>query len=240
MLTLRAVTKKFGDIPAVSGVSFDVGPGEVFSLIGPNGSGKTTIIRMIAGLLRPTEGSIEVAGHDTGEEPIEAKKVIGYVPDEPSVWSSMTGEEFLHLSGALFNISEIEREKNIKTLLSLFDLEDIRNSIFEDYSRGNKQKFTILAALLHKPKVLLVDEPIVGLDPTSAEIAKNIFSSYAKKGGSVLLATHTLSVAQEISHRIGVLKKGVLVASGTLDELRVRAGLSGSASLGDIYKALAE
>jgi len=240
MLHLDSLTKKFGDTIAVDGVSFDVKPGEIFSLIGPNGSGKTTIIKMITGLLRPTDGFVLVGGHNVADEPIETKKAIGYIPDEPSVWSSMTGEEFLHLSGAFFDIPEKEREKNIETLLSLFRLEDIRNSIFEDYSRGNKQKFTILAALLHKPKVLLVDEPIVGLDPTSAEIAKNIFSSFAKKGGSVLLATHTLSVAQEISHRVGVLKKGILVASGTLDELRARAGLPNTASLGDIYKALAE
>lgn len=238
MLEIKNLTKTFDELKAVDDVSVTIKKGEIFSLIGPNGSGKTTIIKVIAGLLQPTEGEVVVYGSNISEDPIKSKSQIGYIPDEPTVWSSMTGEEFLHFTGALFGISNEARAKKISELLSLFKLEGIEKNYFENYSRGNKQKFTIIAALLHSPKILLIDEPIVGLDPHSAEIAKNTFREFANDGGLILMATHTLTVAEEISDRIGVLKQGVLIESGTFEYLKGVSKLEGGATLEQVYNAL--
>ncbi|OHB21436.1 MAG: hypothetical protein A2939_00930 [Parcubacteria group bacterium RIFCSPLOWO2_01_FULL_48_18] len=238
MLRVQNLIKQFGTNAAVNDVSFEIRPGEIYSIIGPNGSGKTTIIKTIVGLLRPSGGSVEVGGFDVVRQSIKTKSFIGYIPDEPSVWPKMTGEEFLHFVGAMYGVDEKTRTQRIPGLLSVFDLQGIEKEYFESYSRGNKQKFTILAAFLHEPKLLLIDEPIVGLDPTSAEAAKKEFARFAKNGGAVILATHTLSVAQELSHRIGVLKKGRLVASESFDGLLAKAQLKRPATLEDIYKTL--
>lgn len=240
MLTVHNLTKHFGRNKAVNDVSFTIDKGEIFSLIGPNSSGKTTIVKSIVGLLRPTKGEINVEGVDILKNPEKAKHHIGYIPDEPSIWQYMTGEEFLYFTQALYGIDEKKRTKNLPKLLEIFDLKGLEKQYFEEYSRGNKQKFSIIAALSHNPKLLLIDEPIVGLDPTGAEIAKKLFVDYAKSGGSVLLVTHTLPVAEEISDRIGFLKNGELVVSGTLSELQSKAGLGKGASLEDVYKKLAE
>ncbi len=238
MLSVVEITKRFGSKNAVHAVDFSIKSGEIYSLIGPNGSGKTTIVKLIAGLLRLDGGHIKVDGHDVEKDPLGAKALIGYIPDEPVAWPGMTGEEFLHFVGALYNNPEDKRTRKISQLLSIFHLEGIEKEYFENYSRGNKQKFTILAALLHEPKLLLIDEPIVGLDPESATVAKKVFKSFADAGGAVLLVTHTLSVAEEISTHIGVLKKGTLAASGTLGELQARAKKAPGASLEEIYRAL--
>ena len=239
MLKIQNLTKKFGSLTALNEASFEIGAGEIVALIGPNGSGKTTLVKIVCGLLQPTSGVVLVGSHNIMKNPIDAKKLIGYIPDEPSIWQSMTGEEFLHFTGALYGMPEQERIKIIPDLLSAFKLKDIEKRYFEDYSRGNKQKFAILAALLHKPKLLLIDEPIVGLDPSSADAAKQMFQSFAADGGSVLLVTHTLSVAEEIAHRIGILQKGKLIAMDTFENLKKQANLASSASLGDIYKTFA-
>jgi ABC-2 type transport system ATP-binding protein len=239
MLHVHNLTKHFGNNKAVNGVSFEIKKGEIFSLIGPNSSGKTTIVKSILCLLQPTHGLITIDGIDISKKPEEAKKVLGYIPDEPSVWPYMTGEEFLFFTQALFDISEEDRVASLTLLLATFNLSGLEKQYFEEYSRGNKQKFSIISAMSHNPKLLLVDEPIVGLDPTGAEIAKKLFVDYANRGGSVLLVTHTLPVASEISHRIGFLKDGHLVAVGTLAELREKAELSRDATLEDIYKKLA-
>lgn len=238
MLTITQLTKNFNGNAAVDGVSFDIKSGEVFSLIGPNSSGKTTIVKTITGLLAPDGGKVMVDGKDVAIHPKATKAVTGYVPDEPSVWSSMTGGEFLHFVGALYGMTPEARAKKIAILLPLFALDAVAGERFEDYSRGNKQKFSILAALLHNPKLLVIDEPIVGLDPESATIAKKLFADFAKEGGAVLLVTHTLSVAEEISTRIGVLKKGKLLHVGTLAELRNTSKCGAEADLATIYAAL--
>lgn len=238
MLTIQKLTKQFGSITAVDNVQFDIQRGEIFSLIGPNGSGKTTIIKIIAGLLQPTQGTITINNFDVTQQPVEAKGVTGYIPDEPAVWPGITGEEFLHFTGALYGLNEHVRTERISALLSQFNLQGIGKRYFEDYSRGNKQKFTIAAALLHRPKLLLIDEPIVGLDPTSATIAKKLFRTFTQEGGAILLATHTLSVAQEISTRIAFLQKGSIVTAGTFEELRDHAGLSPDSSLDALYDTL--
>ncbi len=236
MLQVHNLSKNFGPKKAVNNVSFTIEKGEIFSLIGPNSSGKTTIVKSIIGLLQPTSGTISVNGHDVVRSPEKAKNDIGYIPDEPSVWNYMTGEEFLFFTQALYGIDEVTRKSTLPSLLETFNLSGLEKQYFEEYSRGNKQKFSILAAMSHAPQLLLIDEPIVGLDPTGAEIAKKMFVDYAKKGGSLLLVTHTLPVAEEISHKIGFLKDGLLQAVGTLQELRQKAGLSESATLEDIYK----
>jgi len=236
MLSVNNVSKNFGEKKAVNDVSFTINKGEVFSLIGPNSSGKTTLVKSIIGLLQVSEGTITVDGNDVSAHPEKAKALIGYIPDEPSIWPYMTGEEFLYFTQALFGVKEKTREKELPKLLETLHLQGLEKQSFEEYSRGNKQKFSITSAMAHHPKLLLVDEPIVGLDPTGAEIAKKMFVDFAKQGGSVLLVTHTLPVAEEISHRIGFLKNGSLIAMGTLAELRVQAELPDTATLEDIYK----
>lgn len=238
MLQIKNLTKKFGRKTAVNNVSLDLKAGEVFCLIGPNGSGKTTLVKSIAGLLQPSSGEIIVERFNVAKNPEQAKSLIGYIPDEPTVWSSVTGEEFLLIVGALYGLTAQQKHDRIPSLLSIFGLSGIEQDYFEDYSRGNKQKFSILAALLHQPKLLLVDEPIVGLDPGSAEIAKIQFKEFAKKGNTVFMVTHTLTVAQEIADRIGFLENGQLKAVGTLAELRQKAGLMPTSSLEEIYKKL--
>lgn len=239
MLQVHNLTKYFGDNKAVDGVSFEIKKGEVFSLIGPNSSGKTTIVKSIVGLLSVSSGAITINEHNVTKNPLLAKSLTGYIPDEPSIWPFMTGEEFLNFTQALFKGNSKSHPKSIATLLSPFNLNGLEKQYFQDYSRGNKQKFSIVAAMSHNPELLIIDEPIVGLDPTGAEIAKKMFVEYAKNGGSVLLVTHTLSVAEEISDRIGFLKAGKLLAVGTLEELRKEAKLADNATLEEIYKHLA-
>ncbi len=238
-LQISDLTKKFGKVTAVDAVKLTIPTGSIYSLIGPNGSGKTTIVKMICGLLQPTNGTITVHGVNVVTQPVEAKGAIGYIPDEPSIWASMTGMEFLHFTGVLYGMDEKSRSDEIARLLALFKLESIANNFFEDYSRGNKQKFAIIAAMMHHPRLLVIDEPIVGLDPTSADIVKQQFVDYAKAGGTIFLVTHTLPVAQEISDRIGVLRGGRLVAEGSFAELRDQAHLRADAELHDIYQTLA-
>jgi len=237
MLAIKNLTKKFGGLVAVDNVSLEIKPGEIYALIGPNGSGKTTIIKIVSGLLRPDGGEVKIGKYNTVKNPIEAKSLLGYIPDEPAVWGKMTGEEFLHFSGALWGMSEKARAKKIAEWLSAFHLADMEKGSFESYSRGSKQKFSIMAAMLHQPKLLLIDEPIVGLDPKSAEIAKKKFSEFAKSGGAIFLVTHTLSFAESVASKIGLLHKGKLKAEGNLEELRTKARLAQTANLEQIYKA---
>jgi ABC-2 type transport system ATP-binding protein len=239
MLFIKDLSKQFGALKAVDDISLEVKDGEIFCIIGPNGAGKTTIIKTTVGLLAPDKGTITVDGKDVVLFPQATKSIIGYIPDDPSVWPGMTGEEFLHFVGTLFGVPEQERMDRVKKLLSIFELEGIEKNYFETYSRGNKQKFSILAALLHKPKLLLVDEPIVGLDPLSVRRVKDIFARLAKEEGvSIFIATHTLSFAQEIADQVGVMDHGRMIARGTVDELRAKAKLHNEATLEDIYLAL--
>lgn len=239
MLDVQHLSKQFGETDAVKDVSFQVDAGQIYSLIGPNGSGKTTIIKIIAGLLQSTEGTVVVDEYNVLIDTPEAKQATGYIPDEPVVWKSMTGEEFLHMTGALYGMDADARAERIKELLPVFNLEGVEKTYFEQYSRGNKQKFSILAALMHKPKLLLIDEPIVGLDPVSAETASHLFRDFAADGGAVLMATHTLPVAEKLSHRIGLLNTGKLVASDTFQALRGQADLGNDAHLEHVYMSLA-
>jgi len=237
-LQISSLVKKFGNKIAVNNVSLQINSGEVYCLIGPNGSGKTTIVKNVTGLLHPSAGTIRIGDFDTERDAFKAKSLIGYIPDEPTAWSAITGEEFLHIIGALYSMPEKERASKITELLPIFQLESISKEYFEDYSRGNKQKFSILAALMHNPQLLVIDEPIVGLDPISAETAKKLFADFAKKGGMVLMVTHTLAVAEQIADRIGFIEGGKLLISGTMADLRTKANATAGASLETVYKAL--
>ncbi len=238
ILKITNLTKYFNSIKAVNNINLKIEEGGIFSIIGPNGSGKTTIIKSIAGLLRQDKGNITINGLDATHYPIKTKSNIGYIPDKPEIWSSITGEEFLYLMGSLYGMKKETIQKNIPLSLKIFNLAGIEKNYYEDYSRGNKQKFTILSALLHQPKLLLVDEPIVGLDPVSAEIAQNKFLNFTKNGGAILLATHDLSVATNISKTIGVLSQGKLITTGSFKELKNKAKLPKNAKLRDVYKKL--
>ncbi len=234
MLKITNLQKKFGDFEAVSDINLEVEKGNFFSIIGPNGSGKTTIIKSILGLLTPEEGEITINGESIVDNPIKAKSKMGYIPDEPKIWNHITGEEFLYFIGALYGMKKEEVESKIPKLLDHFNLSGIEKKYFENYSRGNKQKFTILGALLHTPKLILVDEPIVGLDPDSAEKAMHLLSEFTKEGGTVFMATHTLQVAEEFSDKVGILHDGRLTETGSIDELRKKMGKE-DASLIEIY-----
>ena len=234
MIKIKNLTKKFGDFTAVRNINLTVEEGEFFSVIGPNGSGKTTIIKNILGLLHPTEGDILIDGVSVKEEPKKTKSKIGYIPDEPKIWNHITGREFLQFSGKLYGLSSEEIKEKVPALLDEFSLSGIEERYFENYSRGNKQKFSILAALLHDPDLILVDEPIVGLDPKAAEKAMTLLNNFVVEGGSVFMATHTLPVAQEHSTRVGVLTKGELAKVGSIDKLREEME-NKQASLLEIY-----
>ncbi len=234
MLEIKNLSKKFSDFMAVKDVSLKLEKGEFFSLIGPNGSGKTTIIKNILGLLHPSSGDVLIEGKSIKSSALKAKALMGYIPDEPRIWTHITGEEFLYFSGALYGMKKEEIAKKIPNLLNHFSLEGIAKKYFENYSRGNKQKFVILAALLHNPKLILIDEPIVGLDPKSAKTAMDLMSNFCKEGGTVFMTTHTLQVAQKYSSRIGVLHEGRIIAVDNLEGLRERVG-NKEASLSEIY-----
>lgn len=236
-IELHKVDKKFGNVHAVSDVTLSVKKGEIYALIGPNGAGKTTIVKMITGLLAPTSGVMRIFGKDIVKDPVGAKKYIGYIPDEPFVYDYLTGREFLQLTGDLYNIERKDTEERIKRLLSVYNLEEIIDGFFSDYSRGNKQKTIIIARLLHSPDILVVDEPIVGLDVQSQKITKKLFKDFVKNGGSIFLCTHALSVAEELADRIGILKEGKLLREGTLNDLRLFSKKS-DASLEDLYLSI--
>ena len=236
MLHIQNITKTFGTLRAVDDVSFSVAPGETFALLGPNGSGKTTLTRVMAGLLYPSEGEVEVDGASMQQAPMAAKRVLGYVPDNPEAWGRMTGHEFLHFIGTLYDMSTSTREERIAALLPRFGLDGIQHVYFDQYSRGNRQKFTILAAFLHEPKVLIIDEPIVGLDPDSVSILETMLGEFTTAGGAVVITTHTLAVAERVADRVGFLYEGTLRAVDTVDGLKATAGLEATATLTDVYR----
>ena len=233
-IALNAVNKKFPNVHAVKDLTLSVDKGEIYALIGPNGAGKTTTVKMITGLISPSSGTVEVLGKNVEKDPVHAKKHLGYIPDDPFVYDYLTGREFLELTGTLYGVPRGEIKSMIKKLLALYNMESVIDGLFADYSRGNKQKTVIIANLLHEPRVLVIDEPIIGLDVQSQKITQKLFRQFAKDGGSIFLCTHTLSVAQELAHRIAILNDGQLVEEGTLTELREKAHEK-QASLEELY-----
>jgi ABC-2 type transport system ATP-binding protein len=234
MIELQDLTKDYGTTIAVNKLSLNVAAGEIYGFIGPNGAGKTTTIRMMGGILAPTAGKIIIGGLDMDKDPVTAKKMIGFVPDRPFLYEKLTGMEFLHFSADLYDVGPDAFVQKAEQLLRQFALWDWADEIIEAYSHGMKQRLIIAAALLHNPQILIIDEPMVGLDPAAVHMVKDIFQELARKQITIFISTHTLSIAEDLCHRIGVIHKGMLLAQGTVGELRHIARL-GEARLEEVF-----
>ena len=236
VLELVNLHKRYGDKLAVEGLDFVLNSGEIFGLLGPNGAGKTTTFKMIVGLLTPTSGLIRIGGTVLADDPVRAKQKVGFVPDTPLLYDKLTAREFIHFVGDLYGVSHETAERRGMELLKLFDLEPNRDDLIDSFSHGMKQKTALAAALVHRPRLLILDEPTVGLDPKSARLIKNILRQLTDQGVTVLLSTHILEIAESMCDRIGIIGQGKLIAEGTMDELR--AGGDGDDSLEDIFLQL--
>ncbi len=234
LIEARNLTKRYGDKVAVDNVSFGVYGGEVFGFLGPNGAGKTTTIKMIVGLLQPTSGTVGVAGYDVQMQSRPAKASCGYVPDTPNLYAKLTGRELLRFVGDLYDIDRKQAARRIEELLRMFELASAADDTVDSYSHGMQQKTSLAAALMHDPRVLVLDEPTVGLDPKSARLIKDILRQLADRGAAIMLSTHILEIAERMCDRIGIINKGKLIAVGTMDELRT-LDQTGQASLEDIF-----
>jgi ABC-2 type transport system ATP-binding protein len=237
LIETQALVKRYGDKVAVNNISFEVQAGEVFGFLGPNGAGKTTTIKMIVGLLQPTSGTIRVAGYDVQTQPLLAKAASGYVPDTPNLYAKLTGRELLRFVGDLYSLDRQRLAQRTEELLRVLDLNEAADQTIDSYSHGMQQKASLAAALMHDPKVLVLDEPTVGLDPKSARLIKDILRQMAERGTAVFLSTHILEIAERMCDRIGIIDKGELVAVGTMQELR-SLGKAGETSLEDIFLGL--
>jgi ABC-2 type transport system ATP-binding protein len=226
MIELKDLTKKYGDFRAVDDLNLCVQKGEVFGFIGPNGAGKTTTIKMMGGILEPTNGTVSIAGINMRDAPEKAKSKIGFIPDRPYLYEKLSGLEFLKFTADLYGVSEATFQANAYKILKDFSLADWADELVESYSHGMKQRLIMSAALLHDPEVIIVDEPMVGLDPAAIIMVKALFRKLAQKGVTVFMSTHTLKVAQDTCDRIGVINKGRLIAIGTTQELQRAANVS--------------
>ena len=227
VIELNSLSKKFGNFFAVKELTLQVKPGEIFGFLGPNGAGKTTTIRMMAGLMKPTSGQILLCGIDVSREPEKAKAILGYIPDRPYLYEKLTGEEFLEFVAGLHHLKRGDGwQKRSADLLEIFNLSDWRGELIESYSHGMRQRLSITAALLHRPQVLVVDEPVVGLDPKGTRLVKNLFRDLSQKGITIFLSTHVLGIAEETCQRIGILNGGQMIAMGTMDDLREQAKIA--------------
>ena len=224
MIEISALCKRYGSFTAGRSLDLVVPAGELFGFLGPNGAGKTTTMRKIAGILQPTAGSVRIAGHDLRQHPLAAKRALGFIPDRPFIYEKLTGMEFLRFSAGLYGEEGPEVEKRGQELLTLFDLESWRDELVESYSHGMRQKLIIASAFVHRPAVIVVDEPMVGLDPKSSKILKDLFREYTRRGHTVMMSTHTLEIAEGMCDRIGIMQRGELVACGSMDELRRSSG----------------
>jgi ABC-2 type transport system ATP-binding protein len=240
LIETRNLVKKYGDKLAVNDVSFEVNGGEIFGFLGPNGAGKTTTIKVIVGLLQPTSGTVKVDGYDIQAQPLQAKAASGYVPDTPNLYAKLTGRELLRFVGDLYNVEREQVARRIDELLRVLDLTAAADDTLDSYSHGMQQKASLAAALMHDPRVLVLDEPTVGLDPKSARLIKDILRQMADRGSAVFLSTHILEIAERMCDRIGIINQGRLIAVGTMDELRGldKTAESGETSLEDIFLSL--
>ena len=220
MIELSALTKRYGSFTAVDGVDLEVPAGELFGILGPNGAGKTTTVRMIAGILQPSSGSVRIAGVDLLQDPVAARTQLGFIPDRPYIYEKLTGAEFLRFVAGLYGQHGEPIERRGAELLALFDLEEWRDELVESYSHGMRQKLIIASAFVHRPRVIVVDEPMVGLDPKSARTLKDLFRAYVDRGNTIMMSTHTLEVAEALCDRIGIIQHGTIRACGTMAELR--------------------
>lgn len=223
VISVRSLTKKFGDHVAVCDIDFEVHPGEIFGFLGPNGAGKTTTIKMIVGMLAPTEGSASVCGIDVAADPVGAKRHLSYVPDNPDLYDWMTGEEYLSFIADIYEVPLEDRRSRIERYAELFEMQDFLGARIGECSHGMQQKICLIGALLPDPELLLLDEPMVGLDPKSAFRLKELMRDRCAAGKCVMFSTHVMEVAEKLCDRIAILNKGKLVVVGTLDEIRAKA-----------------
>lgn len=227
MIRFENLTKIYRGIKAVDDLNLQIPRGTIFGFIGPNGAGKTTTIKMMAGVLRPTRGRIYIDGVDIAKEPSKVKRIIGFIPDRPFLYEKLSGSEFLRFKAGLYGMKGDGLNERLLALLNVFELTEWADELIESYSHGMKQRLIIAASMLHEPKVIIVDEPMVGLDPRGAKLVKEIFGEWAGKGATVFLSTHALALAQEVCQQIAIVDKGRIVASGTSDDLRRQAGVEG-------------
>jgi ABC-2 type transport system ATP-binding protein len=237
VIRLEGLTKAYGSFVAVDRIDLHVPRGELFGFLGPNGAGKTTTLRMIAGILRPTAGRVWLGGDDVVSRPMEAKRRLGFIPDRPFVYEKLTGAEFLRFVAGLYSQDGPVVERRIDELLELFELSAWKDELVESYSHGMRQKLIISSALIHRPECIVVDEPMVGLDPKAARLLKEIFRQFVKRGGTVLMSTHTLEVAEVMCDRIAIIQNGKIVTRGTVDEMRQQTA-AGDASLEELFLKL--
>lgn len=238
MIELDNLIKKFGDLTAVNQVNLVVPRGEFFALLGPNAAGKTTTLRLISGLIKPTSGSVRVAGFDLQTHSLEARRRLAYVPDFPFLYDKLTPGEFMRFTGQVFRMDPLQLEQSARELIITFHLEPYLDSLLESLSHGTRQRVAIASALLHHPEVFIIDEPMVGLDPQHARLVKDTLKARTRLGMTVLMSTHQLAVAEEMADRIGIMHQGRLVALGSRDELRRLSGSSGA--LEEIFLALTQ
>lgn len=235
LIEINHLVKKYGIKTAVDDISFDVHAGEIFGFLGPNGAGKTTTLKIMVGLLQSTSGTVKVGGYDVQTHPLQAKASCGFVPDEPNLYAKLTARELMRFVGDLYNLDKKQINSRIDELLKMFDLTSAGDDTVDSYSHGMKQKTSVATALIHDPKVLVLDEPTVGLDPKSARLIKDILRQMADRGAAVILSTHILEIAEHMCDRIGIINLGKLAAVGTMKDLREGKGES---SLEDIFLSL--
>ena len=238
MIELDHVVKRYGTKTAVSGLSLRVEQGELFAFLGPNGAGKTTTIKMICGLLFPTEGSVRVVGHDILGEGDRARQLLSYVPDTPFLYEKLTGREFLQFIAEMYGLPRAHGVRRIDEVIGLFGLEEFVDDLTERYSHGMRQRTVFASALLHEPRVLIVDEPTVGLDPRSVRQLKDLLRKQADAGVTVFLSSHSLDIVEQLADRIGIIDHGKLISCGTLESLREQAKMVGS--LEDVFLQLTQ
>lgn len=235
MIETRALTKRYGELLAVDGLNLTIAGGEIFGFLGPNGAGKTTTIKMLVGLLRPTQGQALIGGYDVQQQPLQAKALIGYLPDTPFLYEKLTGREFLRFVARLYDLDGNTAGRRSDDLLQLFDLQERSDDLVQGYSHGMRQKLALAAALLHEPRVFFLDEPTVGLDPKSARQVKDLLRHLAQHGTAIFMSTHILEVAERMCDRVGIIDRGRLIACGTMAELRPTEG---AGTLEDIFLQL--
>ncbi len=238
MIQLSHLTKNFGDLVAVSDLSLEVGRGQFFAVLGPNAAGKTTLLRVLAGLLKPTSGTARVAGFDIQTAPLEARRRMAYVPDFPFFYEKLTPWEFFRFTGQIFQMSGARLEEAARELIPRFNLDEFARKPIDGLSHGTRQRVAMVAALLHDPEVFIIDEPMVGLDPQHARIVKDVLKERTRRGCTVFLSTHQISVAEEMADQVGIMHQGRLVAVGTAGELRRQASAASNGSLEQVFLKL--
>ena len=237
-LEIRGVSKSFGNTRAVCGLNLRIPPGEFYALLGPNGAGKTTTLRMVAGLLKPDSGWISILGVDVADYPERAKRPLAWVSDEPLLYDKLNATEYLEFVAGLWGLEAVQAQPRAEELLRWLNLWEQQQTRIESFSRGMRQKLSLAGALIHDPKLLILDEPLTGLDAAAARQVKDLLKQIVRDGASVVLTTHILEVAERLAERIGIICNGELIAEGTLEELRARQGDSQNTSLEDLFLEL--